>query len=292
MRSTTTGPILLFGASGKLGWELQRALAPLGEVSAPTRAQADFTRPETLAAVVHAARPRWIVNAAAYTDVDRAESEPALAQRINADAPAALAHAARVCGAALLHFSTDQVFDDAGDAPIAEHAPTGAPNAYGASKLAGEERVAASGCRYLTLRVAWLHGPRGKNFVRLMAQQALAQQTMQVVDDQFGAPTPAALVADVAAHLLRAQAEGVYHVAASGAVSRHALACGIVDWLRARGLPLRVREVRGVSSEARATPARRPRNARLDTRAVCAHYGLVMPPWQPGVERTLEELHP
>lgn len=284
--------IVLLGGSGRLGWELQRALAPLGEVAAPVRASLDLLRTDDARAQLRTLRPDVIVNAAAYTDVDRAESETSLARALNADAPALLAHAARELGARLVHFSTDQVLADVGDAPHAEDAPTGPLNTYAATKLDGERHVQASGCRHLILRVAWLHASHGKeDFVRLIARLAREQPAVQVVNDQFGAPTPAALVADVTAHLVRADAQGLYHVACSGETSRHALAVEIVGWLRAQSIPLAVTDVQAVSSAQRAAPARRPRNARLDTRRLCGEHGLVMPPWRAGVERTLAEVY-
>lgn len=281
--------LLLLGANGRLGWELRRALAPLGELSCPSRDEADLARPDTLAAFVSRRRPDVIVNAAAYTDVDRAESERALAHTLNADAPAALARVACELGALLVQYSTDCVFDGSGEDARDEDAATAPVNAYGASKLAGEERVCASGCRHLILRTGWLHAARGDNFVRRIARLAGERETMAVVADQVGAPTGADGVADITAHLLRAQAEGLFHLTASGATSRHALALEVVAWLRAQGRPLAVRELQAVPSSAWPAAAQRPLNARLDTRRLRERHGLALPHWRVGVERLLAE---
>jgi dTDP-4-dehydrorhamnose reductase len=288
--------ILLFGATGQVGWELQRSLAPLGEVTTLTSAQADFDRPDTLRQIVDTAAPDMIVNAAAYTAVDRAESEPERAARINGEAPGVLAQAARARGAWLVHFSTDYVFDGGGDRPRDEDDPTGPLNTYGRTKLDGEHRIRDSGCRHLILRTSWVHAARGGNFAKTMLRLAAERERLSVVADQVGAPTGADLLADVAAHALRAaladpSLSGTYHAVAAGETSWHAYACFVIAWAHANGHPLRVLPdaVDAVSSSAFPTPARRPLNSRLSTDRLKQRFGLHLPPWQQGVERMLRE---
>lgn len=281
--------LLLLGSTGRLGRELQRVLAPVGELACPPRERVDLARPSTLRACVRAERPEVIVNAAAYNAVDRAETERDLAYAINADAPAALAAAAREVGALLVHYSTDQVFDGRGGTPYDEDHPPAPLNTYGASKLAGEQGVRESGCRGLILRTSWLHAPRGAGFVRLVADAALERERLDVVADEVGAPTAVELVAEVTAQLLRERAEGLYHVTAAGATSRHALAMDIVAWMRAHGLRLSLRELRPVTSREFAAPAPRPLNARLATRRLQARHAIVLPHWRAGVEQRLAQ---
>jgi dTDP-4-dehydrorhamnose reductase len=295
--------LLLFGKGGQVGWELQRALAPLGELVAldfdsPDLA-ADFTRPEALAATVRAVQPDVIVNAAAHTAVDKAESEPELAMTINAEAPRALAREAVARSALLVHYSTDYVFDGSGTAPRDECAPTDPLSVYGRTKLAGEEHIRASGCQHLILRTSWVYAARGGNFARTMLRLAAERDALSVIDDQVGAPTGADLLADVTAHAVRAvradaALAGTYHAVAAGETSWHAYACHVIDWARERGLPVKVaREaIRPVRTSAYPTPARRPLNSRLATGKLSAAFGLAMPHWRLGVDRMLEEAFP
>lgn len=294
--------ILLFGCEGQLGWELQRSLAPLGELVAVGRAGApdvagDFTDPAAIAATVAATRPRVVVNAAAYTDVDRAESEPGPAHLVNAATPGALARAAAQAGAIVLHFSTDYVFDGSGSRPWREDDAPAPLNTYGRTKLAGEREVAAATPRHLVLRAGWLYG-RGRNFARSILAQARTQARLQVVDDQFGAPTGADLLADVSAHVLRAVlrdegAWGTYHVAPAGFASRHGYAQWLLREARQLGLALATapEAVEAVGSDAVgvATAAARPRNTRLATDRLAATFGLAMPAWEQGALRYLRE---
>jgi dTDP-4-dehydrorhamnose reductase len=293
--------ILLFGRDGQLGWELQRALQPLGEVVALDRASrplaADFADPDALAATVAAVAPDVIVNAAAHTAVDRAESEPALAAAINAAAPGVLARAAAARGAWLLHYSTDYVFDGSGHQPRTEDAPTGPLSVYGRTKLAGEDAIRASGCRHLILRTSWVHAARGANFARTMLRLGAERARLTVIADQIGAPTGADLLADVSAHLLRAAAadpavSGTYHAAASGETSWHGYAEFVFAQARARGVPLALAAdgLVAIPTAEYPTPARRPLNSRLDTGKLRARFGLHLPPWQTGVARMLEEI--
>ena len=293
--------LLLFGRNGQLGWELQRSLAVLGEVVALDSASeplcGDFTRPDALAGTVRRVQPDAIVNAAAYTAVDKAESEPDLAHSINATAVAALAREAAELGAWLVHFSTDYVFDGSGDSPRDESAPTGPLNVYGRTKLEGEEAIRASGCRHLILRTSWVHGARGGNFARTMLRLAAERERLQVIDDQIGAPTGAELLADITAHALRAvqrrsDLAGTYHAAAAGETSWHGYAQFVIEWARAHGRAVRVRPaaIEAVPTSAFPTAARRPLNSRLATHKLRASFGITLPPWQAGVERMVSEV--
>ena len=288
--------LLLLGANGQVGWELQRSLAPLGEVIVPAQ-RADFTQPEALAALVGALKPDVIANAAAYTAVDKAESDAEAARAINATAAAVLAREAATLGAWLLHYSTDYVFDGSGSAARSEDAPTGPVNIYGRTKLEGEQLIRASGCRHLILRTSWVYGTRGGNFAKTMLKLAAERDALAVIDDQHGAPTGADLLADVSAHALRrAIAEpalaGTYHCAAAGETTWHGYARTVIERARAAGRPVKVAPdaVRAVPTSGYPTPAARPLNSRLDCARLRQAFGLHLPPWQAGVERMLVEL--
>ena len=294
--------ILLLGKNGQVGWELQRSLAPLGELVAldfdsPGPLSADFSRPESLAATVQAVAPDVIVNAAAHTAVDKAESEPDLARAINAAAPGVLAREAAARGAWLVHYSTDYVFDGSGSAPRDEEAPTGPLNVYGQTKLEGEQAIRASGCRHLILRTSWVYGARGGNFARTMLKLAQEREALRVIDDQIGAPTGADLLADLTAHMVRtarvdASVAGTYHAVAAGETSWHGYASHVIDFARAAGLALKVAEsaIEAVPTTAFPTPARRPLNSRLATRRIRERFGFALPDWRAGVERMLTEV--
>ncbi|MDB5999653.1 MAG: dTDP-4-dehydrorhamnose reductase [Rhizobacter sp.] len=293
--------ILLFGSSGQVGWELQRSLAPLGEVvalgHADARLHADFSQPEALAATVRAVRPDVIVNAAAHTGVDKAESEPELAQAINAAAPAVLAREAAALGAWLVHYSTDYVFDGSGDRPWTEDDATGPLGVYGRSKLDGEQAIARSGCRHLIFRTSWVYAARGGNFAKTMLRLASERDRLTVIDDQIGAPTGADLLADVTAHAVRTaqqrpQVSGLYHAVAAGHTSWHGYASHVIAFARAAGQTVKVAAdaIAPVPTSAFPTPARRPANSRLDISRLQDTFGLVMPPWQKGVDRMLSEV--
>ncbi len=292
--------ILLLGKNGQVGWELQRSLSTLGELIAlgldSTELRADFSQPESLAATVRAVRPNVIVNAAAHTAVDKAESEPELAHTINALAPGVLAREATALGATLLHYSTDYVFDGSGNTPRTEDAPTGPLSVYGATKLEGEEEIRASGCRHLILRTSWVYAARGGNFAKTMLKLAAERERLAVINDQFGAPTGAELLADVSAHALRVlvtrpELAGTYHAVAAGETHWHGYATRVIEWALAHELALRVApdQIAPVPTSAFPTLAKRPLNSRLNTRKLREAFGVVLPPWQHGVDRMLAE---
>lgn len=293
--------ILLLGKDGQVGWELQRSLAPLGELvalDADSREMCgDFTDLDGLVRTVRAVAPDVIVNAAAHTAVDRAESEPELARAINALAPAALAQEARRGNAWLVHYSTDYVFDGSGDRPWRENDMTAPLNVYGTTKLEGEQLIRQAGCRHLIFRTSWVYGARGGNFAKTMLRLAQERDSLKVIDDQVGAPTGADLLADVTAHAIRAARQrpelaGLYHLVAAGETSWHGYASYVLDHARHAGIPLRVGAgaVQAVSSSAFPTPAKRPLNSRLDTAKLQRSFDLSLPMWQTGVARMLAEI--
>ncbi|NKI93058.1 dTDP-4-dehydrorhamnose reductase [Rhizobacter sp. SG703] len=294
--------ILLLGKGGQVGWELQRALAPLGELTAldfdtPGTLKADFSKPDTLAATVRAVNPDVIVNAAAHTAVDKAESEPALARAINATGPGVLAREAAALGAWLVHYSTDYVFDGSGNTPRREDAPTGPLSVYGQTKLEAEELIRGSGCQHLILRTSWVYAARGGNFARTMLRLAGERDRLTVIDDQVGAPTGADLLADVSVHALRAaladpKLAGTYHAVAAGETSWHGYARFVIEWARARGHAIKVapEAIEPVPTTSFPTPAKRPLNSRLSCDKLNQAFGLRMPAWQAGVERMLIEV--
>ncbi|OYU80390.1 MAG: dTDP-4-dehydrorhamnose reductase [Burkholderiales bacterium PBB5] len=289
--------IVLLGPDGQVGWELQRALQTLGTVVPLRRADGgDLARPEALALALRALAPDAIVNAGAYTAVDKAEGDAALAHTVNAEAPAAMARVAADTGAWLLHYSTDYVFDGSGDQPRDEQAATGPLSVYGRSKLAGEDAIRASGCQHLILRTSWVHAARGGNFARTMLRLAAERDSLNVIDDQIGAPTGADLLADIAAHALRAarndaSLSGTYHACAAGEVSWCGYARHVLAWARQRGVVLKAgpEQVSAIPTSAYPTPAQRPLNSRLDTAKLQQHFGLHLPDWRLGVERMLAE---
>ncbi|AWI54461.1 dTDP-4-dehydrorhamnose reductase [Aquabacterium olei] len=300
--------ILLLGKGGQVGWELQRALAPLGQVTAldfdtpgPAAApdlRADFSQPEQVAALVRAVRPDVVVNAAAHTAVDKAESEPDLARAINATTPGLVAQAAADLGALLVHYSTDYVFDGSGTAARDEAAATAPLSVYGRTKLEGEQVIQASGCRHLIFRTSWVYAARGGNFAKTMLRLAAERDQLKVIDDQIGAPTGADLLADVTAHAIRTVAAGrddllgLYHLVAAGETSWYDYARFVIEWARERGQPIQVapEAISPLPTSGYPTPAQRPLNSRLDTRKVREAFSVNLPPWQQGVERMLTEI--
>ena len=296
--------ILLLGSNGQVGWELQRSLAPLGEVVALQRDAAanpqglcgDLEDLEALVCSVRAVRPAVIVNAAAYTAVDKAESDANRARVVNATVPAMLAREAAALGAWLVHYSTDYVFDGSGDQPWHEDDATAPLSVYGRTKLEGEQAIRHSGCQHLILRTSWVYAARGGNFAKTMLRLAAEREELKVIADQIGAPTGADLLADVTALILhrlqmRPELGGTYHCVAAGQTSWHDYARHVVDWARAHGQPIKVaaEAVRPIPTSGYPTPAQRPLNSRLDTFKLRHAFGLHLPPWQQGVERMLME---
>lgn len=269
--------ILLLGRDGQVGRELARSLAPLGEVSALGRAQLDLTDAGRISEAVRGASPEVIVNAAAYTAVDRAESEPQLAFALNAAAPGVLAAEAARLGALLVHYSTDYVFDGAKAGAYVEDDAPHPLNVYGSSKLAGERAIAAAACRHLILRTSWVYGPHGSNFMLAILRAARERPELRVVDDQVGAPTSSVALARATAQVLRAGAEGLYHISAAGKTSW----CGFARAILARaGLHTPVVPIR---SEQYPAAARRPRNSLLDNSRLRAACGVALAPWEEGL---------
>jgi len=278
--------VLLTGRNGQVGYELERALAPLGEVIALDRARLDLSDPTAIQHVVRDARPEVIVNAAAYTAVDRAESEPALAGAVNAVAPGVFAEEARRCGALLVHYSTDYVFDGEKQTPYVEDDAASPINAYGKTKLEGERAIQASGCRSLILRTSWVYGPRGHNFLKTVLRLARERSELRMVDDQIGAPTSSAAIALATVEMLgRTGPEGLFHMTASGETSWRGFAEAIV----ARN-HLQVRVV-GIASQEYPTPARRPRNSLLDNGKLKSAYGLTLGSWEHQLDEVVAQVH-
>ena len=290
--------ILLFGKNGQVGWELQRSLAPLGRVTAvdfdSTDYCGDFSNPAGVADTVRLLKPDVIVNAAAHTAVDKAESEREFAELLNATSVAAIAKEAEVLGAWLVHYSTDYVFDGSGERPWVESDETAPLNVYGETKLAGEQ-AAALCAHHLIFRTSWVYAARGANFAKTMLRFGKERSEMSVIHDQFGAPTGAELLADCTAHAIRtAQAKpevaGLYHLIASGTTTWFDYAQLVFDKARTAGVELAVTQVNAVPSSAFLTPAKRPHNSRLDTTKFQRTFNLRLPDWTVGVERMLTEI--
>ena len=291
--------ILLLGKGGQVGWELQRSLLPLGEVIGLDHDSTDlcgnFADLAGLAATVRQVAPDVIVNAAAHTAVDKAESEPELARTINALAPGVLADEAQKLGAWLVHYSTDYVFDGSGTTPWRENDATGPLSIYGQTKLEGEQAVARC-TRHLIFRTSWVFAARGGNFAKTMLRLARERDRLSVIADQIGAPTGAELLADVTAHALRSvqtrsELAGHYHLAASGETSWHGYACHVLAQAQALGQTLKAgpADVLPIGTADYPTPARRPANSRLDTSRLQSAFGLHLPDWTIHVNRMLEE---
>ena len=292
--------VVLLGKDGQVGWELQRALAPIGEVVALGQAEADFADIPALLARVAGERPDVVVNAAAYTAVDKAESEPEMAARINAEAPAALAGLCAGSGAWLVHYSTDYVYDGQSPAAYVETAPTGPLSVYGRTKLAGDLGVSGSGCKHLIFRTSWVFAARGGNFAKTMLRLAAEREVLNVVADQYGAPTSAELIADVTALCLHrvlhgadgASLSGLYHLVAAGEATWFDYARHVIAGAAARGVALKVSAdaVKPIPASAYPLPAARPANSRLSVRKLETAFGLHMPDWRLHVDRMLDEI--
>ena len=285
--------LLVLGTNGQVGWELQRSLAPLGAVIALGREEADLEDAAKLRDAVAGAAPDVIVNAAAYTAVDKAESEPERADRINCRAVAELAHMAAGRGALLVHYSTDYVFDGRKPEPYVETDATAPINVYGRSKLAGEQAIAASSARHLIFRTSWVHAGHGSNFIRTMLRLAAERDSLLVVADQIGAPTSAALIADITAQAIAANlAPDTYHLTASGETSWHGLAQFVIAEARAAGIPLKAgpENIAAITTAEYPTPATRPANSRLDTTKLRAALGITLPDWREGARQSVTQL--
>lgn len=293
--------ILLLGARGQLGWQLQRSLAVLGDVTALHRGSAplcgDLSKPDALAQTVRTLAPDAVVNAAAYTAVDKAETDRDLAWAINGTACDVLARECATLGAWLVHYSTDYVFNGTGDRAWTEADPTTPLNAYGASKLAGEQAITAQHAKHLIFRASWVFDTWGGNFLKSILRAAQQRDSLNVVNDQFGAPTRAALMADVTAHVLarlrgggQDRLAGIYHLAAAGVTQWHEYASFAIAEARAAGMPVQARAIHPIAATQYPTPAARPANSRLDTTRLRETFGLVLPPWQDGVRAVVAEL--
>lgn len=292
--------ILLLGKDGQVGFELRRALATLGQVHAVGRQDCDLADEPALSALLSQARPDVIVNAAAYTAVDQAESEQALAFAINAHAPAIIGRHAAASGALVIHYSTDYVF--AGDKPgtYTEQDATGPQSVYGASKLIGEEALQASGARHLIFRTSWVYGAHGANFAKTMLRLAAERESLNIVADQWGAPTSAALIADITAHMIReatgpwrgAFPYGIYHLVAGGETHWHEYACHVIARARAAGWPIKVAQeaIKPIATAHYPTPARRPANSRLSTLKLRQTFGLALPDWRENLDHVLDQI--
>jgi dTDP-4-dehydrorhamnose reductase len=302
--------ILITGVTGQVGWALLSRL-PSGAallsrlpggaaIIAADRTTLDLARPQALAAALDRLEPELIINPAAYTDVDKAEDEPALAMRVNGEAPGAIARWAAARAVPLVHFSSDYVFDGSGEKPWRETDPPRPLSAYGASKLAGENAIRAAGGAFLIVRTSWVYGAHRANFLRSIVRLARERTELRVVADQIGAPTSAALIAHAVADILAAdpenlrrrfaQAEGLVHLAASGATSRHGFACAIVAGLKRRGVRLAVEQVRPISSDEYPARARRPRNSRLDLSRLAEMFGITPSSWEDALAIELDKI--
>ncbi|HDS1694290.1 dTDP-4-dehydrorhamnose reductase [Pseudomonas putida] len=294
--------ILLLGKDGQVGWELQRSLAPLGQLLAlNSRSQehcGDLASLAGLAETVRAYAPDVIVNAAAYTAVDKAESDRDQAFRVNAEAVGVLARAAADCGALLVHYSTDYVFPGQGSQPWREDDTVGPLNTYGESKLAGEQAIQAADCQHLIFRTCWVYAARGNNFAKTMLRLAGERESLGVIDDQHGAPTGAELIADITAHAITATRAnpalaGLYHLAAGGETTWCGYARFVLEQAAAQGVVLKAHaeQVNPLTTDAYPTPAKRPANSRLDTNKLQKAFALTLPDWRQGVARMLTEIH-
>ena len=286
--------ILLLGANGQVGWELQRSLLPIGGLTTLTRADCDFTDRDQLVEFIRAAAPETIVNAAAYTAVDRAEEDTETARRVNADVPEILAAEALRLGALLVDYSTDYVFDGSVNEAYVETDQTNPVNAYGRTKLAGQRAIEQSGCRYLIFRVSWVYGYRGHNFLKTMLHLGRQRDELRVVSDQAGSPTPADFIADVTAQALLLLGagkgeEGLFHLAPAGATTWYEFAVEIFRHA-ATVSDYRIPKVTPIKTAEYPTPAKRPLNSRLDTSKIERTFAMCMPEWRVPMKRVVEEV--
>jgi dTDP-4-dehydrorhamnose reductase len=292
--------ILLTGCNGQVGWELARALLPLGDVIAVSRSQVEFSDPDGLRRIVQKVSPDVIVNPAAYTAVDKAETDRNMAFLVNAEAPRVLAEEAAKSEALLIHYSTDYVFDGTKSAPYTEDDATHPVNVYGQSKLAGEQAIQAAGADHLILRTSWVYAARGQNFLKTILRLAAEREELAIVADQVGSPTWARLIAETTAHILRQSLlerrqdhfnSSVYNLTSVGETSWHGFAQAIVEIARQQGgQPLKNRVINPIPASAYPVPARRPLNSRLSTDRLERHFGLQMPSWDIALKCCMEEM--
>jgi dTDP-4-dehydrorhamnose reductase len=303
--STVRGKILVTGGTGQVGGELAKILAPLGEVVVPGRAEMDLSKPGSVRAILRAVQPRWIVNAGAYTAVDKAESEPELAYAINAEAVCAIGEEARLMGAGVIHFSTDYVFDGTGSAPYLETDTTSPVSVYGASKLAGERALAESGAAHMIFRTSWVYGAQGKNFLRTILKLAREREVLRIVGDQHGAPTWSRDLAKMAAHVIvqceattkgrslvdaLAETSGVYHAAGGGETTWHGFAAEAVRLAQERSPETQFAKIEAITTSEYPTPAKRPANSRLNCDKLSRRFGWSMMDWHESLRQVLAEL--
>ncbi len=292
--------ILVTGAKGQVGWELTRTLLPLGDVIAVDRSQADLSDLDGLRRLMQAQQPDVIVNAAAYTAVDKAETEPDLAFLVNGEAPGVLAEEAKKNGALLIHYSTDYVFDGSKDSVYTEQDSTNPLNVYGASKLAGEQAIQAAEADHLILRTTWVYTARGHNFLKSILRLAAEREELKIVADQIGAPTWARLIAETTAHVVRQSLlerqqgqfnSGIYNLTSSGETSWHGFAQAIVEYARQQGNQnLKTRNIHPIPTTDYPLPATRPANSRLSVAKLEQHFGLQMPNWETAMRLCMQEL--
>ena len=301
----TTGLILLTGATGQVGSELLNTLSPLGEVIAPPRSSLDLANLQSIRDTIRTLRPRWIVNPAAYTTVDKAESEPDLAYAINRDAVRAMGEEAATIGASVIHFSTDYVFDGTGTKPYVETDPTNPVSVYGASKLAGEQALAQTGAAHLIFRTSWVYGARGKNFLLTILKLAREREHLRIVGDQHGAPTWSRDLAQMTAHVIGqteatasgkdlsaalADSSGIYHASGTGETTWHGFAAEAIRWQRDREPNTRFAELEAITTAEYPTPAKRPANSRMNCAKLNQRFGWSMPDWHDSLREVLSEL--
>ncbi len=291
--------ILITGRDGQVGYELTRSLAPLGTVTAASRAELDLSSDDSIRAMVRAVKPQLIVNAAAYTAVDKAESEPELARRINADAVAMLASEAKAVGAAVIHYSTDYVFDGEKTTPYVEEDETNPLGVYGRTKLAGEQALADAGIPYLVLRTSWVYGARGKNFLLTILRLAAEKPELRIVDDQFGAPTWSRDIAAATAKIAErwigggdcAERSGIYHLTSGGETTWYGFAAEALRLRAQTAQPKNYAQLVPIPTAEYPTPARRPKNSRLNCKKLQDVFSESLPDWQVSLQAMMRELN-
>ncbi|WP_145338947.1 dTDP-4-dehydrorhamnose reductase [Pantoea sp. PSNIH1] len=291
--------ILLFGKTGQVGWELQRALAPLGKITAlSTRSTewcGDLTQPEEIRKSIQNLRPDIIVNAAAYTAVDKAESEPDLAELINSTSVKVMAEEAKNLNAILIHYSTDYVYSGEGHNRWRESDKPEPRNVYGKTKLSGEQAITAADIQYLIFRTSWVYASRSNNFIKTMLRLGSEKEALSIINDQIGAPTGAALIADITAHALRMiqanpELRGIYNLAAAGEASWFDYASLIFTESEKYSTGLKIKKLSPIKTAEYITPAKRPLNSRLDLTKIERSFNLTLPHWQNGVRYAINEI--